>query len=53
MVELKQRDLDEVKALSKDDAVEIMRQAGIVGAGGGDEEGDGQARESVHGGAPR
>ena len=35
MVELKQRSLDEVKALSKDDAVEIMRQAGIVGAGGG------------------
>ena len=35
MVELKRRDLDEVKALSKDDAVEIMRQAGIVGAGGG------------------
>ena len=35
MVELKQRNLDEVKALSKDDAVEIMRQAGIVGAGGG------------------
>jgi Na+-translocating ferredoxin:NAD+ oxidoreductase subunit C len=35
LVELKRRDLDEVKALSKDDAVEIMRQAGIVGAGGG------------------
>jgi Na+-translocating ferredoxin:NAD+ oxidoreductase RnfC subunit len=35
MVELKQRGLDEVKALSKDEAVEIMRQAGIVGAGGG------------------
>jgi electron transport complex protein RnfC len=32
---MKQRGLDEVKALSKDDAVEIMRQAGIVGAGGG------------------
>ena len=35
VVELKQRSLDEVKALSKDEAVEIMRQAGIVGAGGG------------------
>ncbi|MDP9457089.1 MAG: proton-conducting membrane transporter [Actinomycetota bacterium] len=35
MAELKQRTLDEVKALSRDDAVEIMRQAGIVGAGGG------------------
>ena len=35
MAELKQRALDEVKALSKDEAVEIMRQAGIVGAGGG------------------
>ena len=35
MVELKQRNLDEVKALSKDEAVEIMRHAGIVGAGGG------------------
>ena len=35
MVELKRRNLDEVKALSKDDAVEIMRQAGVVGAGGG------------------
>ncbi len=35
MVDMKQRGLDEVKALSKDDAVEIMRQAGIVGAGGG------------------
>jgi Na+-translocating ferredoxin:NAD+ oxidoreductase RnfC subunit len=33
--ELKQRRLDEVKALSRDEAVEIMRQAGIVGAGGG------------------
>jgi electron transport complex protein RnfC len=33
--ELKQRTLDEVKALSREDAVEIMRQAGIVGAGGG------------------
>ncbi|MDQ3922464.1 MAG: proton-conducting membrane transporter [Actinomycetota bacterium] len=35
MVELKQRTLDEVKALSAEEAVEIMRQAGIVGAGGG------------------
>ena len=35
MVDLKQRSLDEVKALSREDAVEIMRQAGIVGAGGG------------------
>ena len=35
MVELKKRTLDEVKALSRDEAVEIMRQAGIVGAGGG------------------
>jgi electron transport complex protein RnfC len=35
LVELKRRDLDEVKALSKDEAVEIMRHAGIVGAGGG------------------
>ena len=35
MAELEQRSLDEVKALSRDEAVEIMRQAGIVGAGGG------------------
>src|ERR687889_2169022 len=35
MAELKKRNLEEVKALSVDDAVEIMRQAGIVGAGGG------------------
>jgi electron transport complex protein RnfC len=35
MAELKQRTLEEVKALSAEDAVEIMRQAGIVGAGGG------------------
>lgn len=35
MAELVQRNLDEVKALSRDEAVEIMRQAGIVGAGGG------------------
>jgi Na+-translocating ferredoxin:NAD+ oxidoreductase subunit C len=32
---MEQRSLDEVKALSQEDAVEIMRQAGIVGAGGG------------------
>src|SRR4028118_338912 len=35
MAELKQRSLEEVKALSIEEAVEIMRQAGIVGAGGG------------------
>jgi Na+-translocating ferredoxin:NAD+ oxidoreductase RnfC subunit len=35
LAELQQRSLDEVKALSRDEAVEIMRQAGIVGAGGG------------------
>ncbi len=35
MAELKKRGLEEVKALSREDAVEIMRQAGIVGAGGG------------------
>ena len=35
MAELVRRNLDEVKALSRDEAVEIMRQAGIVGAGGG------------------
>jgi electron transport complex protein RnfC len=35
LAELEQRSLDEVKALSRDEAVEIMRQAGIVGAGGG------------------
>ena len=35
MVELKQRTLDEVKALSVEEATEIMRHAGIVGAGGG------------------
>jgi electron transport complex protein RnfC len=35
VVELKKRTLDEVKALSREEAVEIMRQAGIVGAGGG------------------
>ena len=35
MAEMKQRSLEEVKALSPEEAVEIMRQAGIVGAGGG------------------
>src|ERR671915_314482 len=35
MAEIKQRSIDEVKALSVEEAVEIMRQAGIVGAGGG------------------
>src|ERR671933_2249577 len=35
MAELKQRSLEEVKALSRDEAVEFMRQSGIVGAGGG------------------
>ncbi len=35
MAEIKQRSLEEVKALSIEEAVEIMRQAGIVGAGGG------------------
>ncbi|CAN5198255.1 hypothetical protein BH18ACT10_BH18ACT10_05370 [soil metagenome] len=35
MAEMKQRSLEEVKALTGDEAVEIMRQAGIVGAGGG------------------
>src|SRR5215211_1222699 len=35
LAELVQRNLDEVKALSRDEAVEIMRQAGIVRAGGG------------------
>lgn len=35
MAEMKQRILEEVKALSVEEAVEIMRQAGIVGAGGG------------------
>ena len=35
MAELKQRTLDEVKALGREEAVELMRQAGIVGAGGG------------------
>jgi electron transport complex protein RnfC len=35
MADLQQRSLEEVKALSIEEAVEIMRQAGIVGAGGG------------------
>src|SRR5215203_1750248 len=35
MAELRERSLEEVSALSVDEAVEIMRQAGIVGAGGG------------------
>jgi Na+-translocating ferredoxin:NAD+ oxidoreductase RnfC subunit len=35
LAELNQRTLDEVKALSREEAVELMRQAGIVGAGGG------------------
>src|ERR687889_1510727 len=35
LAELEKRNLDEVKALSRDEAVEVMRQAGIVGAGGG------------------
>jgi electron transport complex protein RnfC len=35
MAELKERSLEEVKALSVEETVEIMRQAGIVGAGGG------------------
>ena len=35
MAELERRTLDEVKALGREEAVELMRQAGIVGAGGG------------------
>ena len=35
MAEIKQRSLEEVKDLGVEEAVEIMRQAGIVGAGGG------------------
>ncbi len=35
MAEMRRRTLEEVKSLSADEAVEIMRQAGIVGAGGG------------------
>jgi Na+-translocating ferredoxin:NAD+ oxidoreductase RnfC subunit len=36
LVELQKRTLGEVMGLSKDKAVEIMRQAGIAGAGDGD-----------------
>jgi Na+-translocating ferredoxin:NAD+ oxidoreductase subunit C len=35
LVELKKRTLGEVMGLSKDEAVEIMSQAGILGAGDG------------------
>ncbi|CAA9429786.1 MAG: Respiratory-chain NADH dehydrogenase domain, 51 kDa subunit [uncultured Rubrobacteraceae bacterium] len=35
MIEIKQRSLEEVKSLGVEEAVEVMRQAGIVGAGGG------------------
>ena len=35
MIEMKRRNLEEVKALGQEAAVEIMRQAGILGAGGG------------------
>ncbi len=34
MTEMKQRSLEEVRALSQEEAVEIMCQAGILGAGG-------------------
>jgi electron transport complex protein RnfC len=34
MIERKQRSLTEAKALSQEEAVEIMRQVGIIGAGG-------------------
>ena len=34
MIGLKTRSVEEVKALSREEAVEIMRQAGILGAGG-------------------
>jgi len=34
MIEMKQRSLEEVKDLSQEEVVEIMRQAGIIGAGG-------------------
>lgn len=33
MAEMKQRSLEEVRALSQEEAVEIMCQAGILGAG--------------------
>jgi Na+-translocating ferredoxin:NAD+ oxidoreductase subunit C len=35
VAQLRKRTLDEVQALSQEEAVEIMRHAGIVGAGGG------------------
>ena len=35
MTELEQRSLEELRALSKDEVVEVLRQAGVVGAGGG------------------
>ena len=36
MTELKQkRTLEKVKALSREEAVEVIRQAGVIGAGGG------------------
>ncbi len=35
VAKMKQRSLEEVKALNQEEAVEIMRQAGILGAGGG------------------
>ncbi len=35
MAEMRRRTLEEVKSLSAEEAVEIMRQAGVVGAGGG------------------
>jgi electron transport complex protein RnfC len=35
LAEMKQRSFEEVKALSQEEAVEIMRHAGILGAGGG------------------
>src|SRR5215216_6389440 len=34
MVEMKQRSLEEIKALSQEEVVEIVRHAGIIGAGG-------------------
>ena len=34
MIEMKQRSLEEVKALGQEEVVEIIRQAGIIGAGG-------------------
>jgi electron transport complex protein RnfC len=35
VAEMKRRSLEEVKALSQEEVVKIMRQAGILGAGGG------------------